>query len=120
MTRREVPEWIGATPDTPIPKRVKLRIWERECGRCYLSSRKIMPGDAYEFEHVIAIANGGENRESNIRLALSSKHKEKTARDVAEKAHIDRIRAKHLGLHPKGRGWNRGLRKKMDGTVVRR
>lgn len=59
---RAVPEWIGATPDTPIPKRVKDRIWLREGGRCYLTGRKIQIGDAFEFEHVIAITLGGENR----------------------------------------------------------
>ena len=30
MAGRSVPEWRGATADTPIPKRVKLRIWERD------------------------------------------------------------------------------------------
>lgn len=121
MTGRSVPEWIGRTPDTPIPPRVKLRIWEREGGRCYLSGKKIMPGDAFQYEHVIALCNGGENRESNIKLALTAKHREKTAKDVAEKKKVARVRAKHLGLHkPKSALSHTKFKRKMDGTVVHR
>lgn len=100
MTLRERPEWIADHPDQAIPKTVKLRIWEREKGRCYLSGRKIMPGDAYEFEHVIALANGGEHRETNIRLALKDAHKAKTAQDVKVAAKIRRQRLKHIGAWP--------------------
>lgn len=101
---RSVPEWIGKTADSAIPDRVKLRIWEREEGRCYLTSAKIRPGDKYDFEHVIAIAlwtgEGHGNRESNIRLALKAPHKIKSAQDRAQQAKSDRIRKKHLGIRP--------------------
>jgi 5-methylcytosine-specific restriction protein A len=80
MTGRTVPEWVATHPDQAIPKAVKLRIWEREQGRCHLSGLKINAlKDAYEFEHVIALANGGEHREFNIKLALKAAHKAKTA-----------------------------------------
>jgi 5-methylcytosine-specific restriction protein A len=95
---RTVDEWVATHDDAAIPTRVRLRIWEREGGRCYLSGKKIMPGDAYDFEHVIALCNGGEHRERNIKLALRDKHKAKTADDLAEKSKTDRMRAKHLGL----------------------
>ena len=94
---RAVDEWIGKTPNTPIPPRVKVRIWERENGICYLSGRKILAGEPYQFEHVQALINGGENRESNIRLALKDKHKEKTKADVAEKAKVAAVAKKHIG-----------------------
>ena len=45
MIGRAVEEWIGKTPDSKVPDRVKLRIWERECGRCHLSGRKILAGE---------------------------------------------------------------------------
>lgn len=100
---RSVPEWIGKTADSKIPDRVKLRIWGREDGRCYLTGRKIKPGiDAYDYEHVIAIAlwtgEGHGNRESNIRLALKEPHKGKTREDRQQKAKSDRVRKKHLGI----------------------
>lgn len=98
---REVPEWIADNPDQAVPTRVKLRIWEREGGRCHLTGRKIMPGDKFEYEHRIAICNGGEHRETNIYLALADKHREKTADDVAIKSKVARVRAKFLGVYPK-------------------
>lgn len=97
---REVPEWIGATPDTPIPMRVKLRVFERFGGRCYLTGRKIMPGDKWDAEHVIAIINGGANREGNLKPALKAPHAEKSKVDVALKSKTARIKAKHLGQWP--------------------
>jgi 5-methylcytosine-specific restriction endonuclease McrA len=100
---RSVPEWIGATDDAEIPRLVKLRIWEREGGRCYLTGRKIKPGDDYEFEHVIALECGGQHRESNIRLALSDAHKQKTARDHNAASKIKRLHAKHNGYWPKSK-----------------
>ena len=29
---RSVAEWVGATPDTPVPPRVRLRVFERDEG----------------------------------------------------------------------------------------
>lgn len=45
MSPRSTEEWRGASPDTPVPLRVKLRVFERDHGVCHLSGRKIMPGD---------------------------------------------------------------------------
>ena len=103
MVGRSVPEWIGATPDTPAPTRVRLRVFEAYGGKCYLSGRKIQAGDAWELEHVKPLHLGGENRESNLAPALVAAHREKTAREISAKAKADRIRAKHLGIYPKSR-----------------
>lgn len=102
-TGRSVPEWIADNPGQAIPKRVKMRIWEREGGKCYLTGRKIRPGDTFEFEHVRALADDGEHRESNIRLALTAPHKVKSADEAAARVKPDRIRAKHNGLWPKSK-----------------
>lgn len=97
---RSVVEWIGKTDDAPIPPRVKLRVFERYKGRCHISGRLIRAGEAWDADHIIALCNGGEHRESNLAPALADKHREKTKADVAEKADTYRIRAKHLGLKP--------------------
>lgn len=117
---REVPEWIGANDDTPIPPRVKLRVFERYGGVCYLTGRKIRPGDQWDCDHVVALINQGENRESNLAPALKEAHREKTKADVAEKSKVARMKAKNLGLWPKSKAWNRNVRRKLDGTVVPR
>lgn len=93
---REVPEWMGKTPDTKVPDRVRVRIFEREGGRCWISGRKIMAGEPWDMDHKIALINGGEHRESNLFPALRDKHREKTAEDVAEKAKTYAVKAKHL------------------------
>lgn len=121
---RSVEEWIGKTDDTPIPKRVQLRIWEAHGGICHVTQRKIQPGEKYHFDHIIALCNGGKNRESNIAPALAEAHREKTADDVKLRAKIDRVRKKHLGIHkpkyimPGSRAskW----KKTLNGPAVRR
>lgn len=96
MSARALPEWIGSTPDAKVPPRVRLRIFEREQGKCHLSGRKIRPGDLWDLDHKVALVNGGKHRESNLFPALRDKHREKTAEDVAEKAKVYAVKSKHL------------------------
>ena len=117
---RAVPECIGAHPATPIPPRVKLRVFERHGGVCHISKRKITRADQWDCDHVLAIINGGENRETNRAPALRDKHRAKTAADVAEKSAVNRKRAKHLGIKPKSRLSHPTLKRRMDGSVVPR
>lgn len=116
MTGRSVPEWIGATPDTAAPTRVRLRVFEAHAGRCHITGRKILPGDAWELEHVRPLHLGGENRETNLAPALVAAHREKTAGEMTAKAKADRIRAKHLGIYPKTKTplRSRGFAKSRD------
>lgn len=95
---RAVPEWIGSTPDAKVPPRVRVRIFEREKGRCHLSGRVIRAGELWDLDHGVALINGGEHREFNLFPALKDKHREKTKLDVAEKAIVYRKKAKNLGV----------------------
>jgi 5-methylcytosine-specific restriction protein A len=120
---RAVEEWIGKTDDTPVPDRVKLRVFQKHGGICHLAKRKIMPGEPWDAEHVIAIINGGENRESNLAPALRDKHPEKTARDMAEKSRTYRKRKSNLGIKKRSSfACSRQSRwkKKVTGEVVLR
>ena len=63
---RSVPEWIGATDDSAIPPRVRLRVFEAHGGVCHLSGRKIRAGEEWDCDHVKALINGGENRDITI------------------------------------------------------
>lgn len=84
---RSLPEWIGKSDNTRAPKRVRDRIRERH-PTCYLCTRPFVEGEAVALDHVTALINGGENRESNLRPVHVKCHAEKTAEDVAEKARV--------------------------------
>lgn len=114
---RATDEWVGKTDDTPIPPRVKLRVFEAHGGVCYLSKRKIRAGEPWDCDHVIAIINGGENREANLAPALRDKHREKTKADVAEKSLTARRKIKNLGLKAPSRLTHPTLKRGFDGKV---
>lgn len=121
---RTIPEWIGKTDDSAIPPRVRLRVLERYNKICHWSKREIRPGDNWDCDHVIALCNGGENRESNLAPILKGKpHKQKTAKDVALKSKAYRKKLKHTGIKKKSRfacSRDSKYKKKIDGTVVPR
>ena len=101
---REPDEWIGATPDTPVLDRVKLRVFRRFEGKCYLTGHKIRPGDAWHIEHRIPLAIDPKgNRERNLAPALVDAHKIKTREDRGIIAKVDRIARKNAGLWPKSK-----------------
>lgn len=120
---RSVPEWVGKTDDAPIPRRVKLRVFEKHNGICHLSRRPIRAGEAWDCDHITALVNGGEHREANLAPALKAPHRQKTAEDVAEKAMVYRKRAAYLGLKKPSRfacSRQSKFKKRIDGTVVLR
>ncbi len=76
--RREVKafenfEKIRATPREPIPEHVRMFVWQRDRGRCV----KCGCQDRLEFDHIIALAQGGSNTERNIQLLCESCNRQK-------------------------------------------
>lgn len=102
MTGRSVPEWRGATPDSAIPTRVRIRLFERCGGICALTGRKLGPGE-WDLDHKKALADRGEHRESNLQVVWRPKHREKTSIENSDRAKADRIFAKHHGVWPKSK-----------------
>lgn len=123
---RSVAEWIGKTENTPIPPRVRLRVFERNQGLCQCGCEMVIfAGDKWETDHLVALINGGENRESNLRTLLAKHHKTKSAEDVALKAMVTRKRMSHLGIKrrkgpPMAGSRGSKFKKRVDGTVVPR
>jgi 5-methylcytosine-specific restriction endonuclease McrA len=122
---RTVKEWIGKTDDEAIPVRVKLRVFERygkRCAECTLVIRgRLRPA----YDHIRALANGGEHREGNLQLLCVPCHKVKTRADVGEKRVNNRVKAKHLGIKKrKGRPMpgsrDSGIKMKIGGGWERR
>lgn len=100
---RSLPEWIGKDDDAVPPLRVRLRVFEAYGGKCWLTGRKIMPGDEWDIDHKVALVNGGRNVESNLAPALRYAHRIKTASDVGQKAAAAKAKAKHFGMKAKRR-----------------
>lgn len=95
---RTVEEWVGKTDDTAVPPHVRLRVFDRCKGRCHKCTRKILVGEEWTCEHLIALINQGKNSESNLGLTCCNCLPEKNADDLAEKSGIYHKRAKHLGI----------------------
>lgn len=106
FTGRAVEEWKGRTPDTPAPDRVRVRVFDRAGGRCDICKRALRTGERWTLEHVKAVINGGENRESNLGVTCDWCLPEKNAADVAEKSSVYEKRLKHI-LPKESKGWGR-------------
>ena len=137
---RTVTEWIGAHDDQAIPQRVKIRVlkrqldhakwleeWARRGGMkrmaptCPICTKGMYPGDGIDFDHIVPLADGGEHRESNIRAIHRRCHKLKTAKEAVSRAKHRKKVAHHYGIKkPRSRLSHPTLKRRMDGTVVRR
>lgn len=109
---RSTAEWIGKDDDARPPAYVRLRVFNKYDGVCYLSKRKILAGDTWDLEHILAICNGGENRESNMAPALTAPHKIKTKADREIKAKNDRVLKRHLGIRKPSTLQSRGFERR--------
>ena len=113
---RAVPEWIAKHDDQAIPPRVKVRIVERQGGKCGTCNRKLgMTGEPIDYDHVLALINGGEHRERNLQALCGLCHGYKTVKDMAVKKKNASVRKKHLGADKPKR---KMPYRKFDGTPV--
>ena len=83
----------------------RARLFKLFAGKCYLCDGAIDgTKEAWEIEHVIPIAMGGDDEDSNLQLAHAKCHKSKTATDIPQIARAKRREAKHTGARvPQGR-----------------
>jgi 5-methylcytosine-specific restriction protein A len=119
---RSIPEWSGATDDTPAPPRVRLRVLARGNYACACCGTPI-GAKPWDLDHIVALKLGGRNVESNLQALLNEHHKSKTAADLAEKSRDYRKQSKHRGIKKRSSfATNRDgpFRKKLSGEVVRR
>jgi 5-methylcytosine-specific restriction endonuclease McrA len=123
LSGRSVLEWIGKTPDTPVPDRVVLRILLRQERRCALTGVPLVKGE-WTCDHIIPLADGGENRESNLHLIAKAPDKLKTSEEAKSRAKVRRIIKKSAGItkpkkpFPGSRG-SKYKRTLNRGTVLR-
>ena len=120
---RSLPPWIGKTHDSPIPPRVRLRVFERFEGTCPVCGRKLVPGK-WDCDHITPLALGGSHSEGNLRpVCRVPCHRDKTKEDVALKAKFYAGRKKRAGIRKRSTfacSRDSKFKKKIDGTVVLR
>lgn len=110
---RSVPEWIGKTDDSMPPPRVRQRIFEKACGKCHICGLDIKTAESWHADHVIALIEGGENRESNLKPAHGHCNLAKANGEKTRKAKVQRTKEKHTGARkPKSQIQSRGFERK--------
>ena len=121
---RSINEWVGKTDDSAPPPTVKLRVFLAHEGVCAACGNGIWTGEPWAIDHTIALINGGENRESNLKPMHLGCHRLKTGQDIGTRTETRKKQMAHYGIKKsKGRplpGTKRsGLRRRMNGKVER-
>jgi 5-methylcytosine-specific restriction protein A len=120
-----MPHDLSTTPRRAMSATRQLRIFERHKGACYLCGGRIAAGEAWDVEHIRALALGGPDTDDNCAPAHRRCHAVKTRDDTARISKAKRQKAASLGIKTrKGRPMPgsraSGIKKHMDGSVSRR
>lgn len=105
---RTVPEWVGRTDDSMPSDKVRKRLYDKQGGICACGCTRWMDfnSDAMHCDHKVALADGGENRESNLQMLLAEHHIPKTAEENSQRATALRWQAKAFkGSKSRARGF---------------
>lgn len=117
---RSVDEWIGRTDDSTSPDSCKLRIRDRQGDCCAVTGIPFRDGVKIQYDHIVPLWLGGENRETNLQAITEAAHKAKTQAEATVRAKVNRNRIKRVGGKRKSSLSNPKFKKLMDGTVVDR
>lgn len=100
----------------------RAAIFAASAGACHICGGKIGVGEAWDADHPIPLALGGDDSPGALRAAHVKCHRTKTSADVAQIAKAKRVGAKHTGTFrasrnalPGGKGSR--FKKKIGGQV---
>jgi hypothetical protein len=88
-------EWLGKTPESMPPPRIRDRILRGFGGKCARSGLPIT--GTFICDHVIPLADGGLNCERNLQPLLDDENKRKTREEAKARARADRARRARNG-----------------------
>ncbi len=120
-----VREDVGTTRRRSLSGHQRLQAWERTGGVCVVCERAIDGvHDRWIVEHIRALELGGEDDLANMGPAHEVCGREKTRDDHAATAQAKRRKIRHIGAddvrYPLPGSRAGTLKRKVDGTVVRR
>ena len=98
-----------------VADKVAVFVRHREC--CHICGLSVV-GKAWEVEHIIPLAMGGADNDSNWAPAHKACHAPKTANDLGDIAKAKRIQARHIGA--KRSTWRSKWKRKVSGETVLR
>ena len=118
-------EDVGTTKRKSMTPRMRLKVWEAHKGICKLCGGKIDGvRERWIVEHIIPLALGGADDESNMAPVHEGCALAKTfgkSGDIAKAAKAKRVKSKHLGLkkskNPLPGGKGSKWKKKISGGV---
>lgn len=131
---RSTPEWIGRNDDAMPPVSVFDRLWEKQNGKDAITGLPFTSKDKVVRDHIIPLADGGENRESNLQLITDETHKRKTGDEATVRGKVRRNHERHRGYQRVPSAWakqrlgngnnqqtaSRPTREKFPGDVLAR
>lgn len=109
-----------------ISAKERMEIFTRCGGICHICGEKIDGTyDAWDVEHVIPIAMGGEDSGDNLAPAHDKCHRAKTRQDMGHIAKAKRMQQRASGIRRQSRsplpgGRQSRWKKKLSGEVVER
>lgn len=106
-----------------VSTRERTALFQRWNGECHICGGRIGVGEAWDVEHVIPLAQGGEDGGDNLRPAHRKCHSSKTKDDAANTARAKRREAAHIGAKTTARPMPgsraSGIRIRMNRKVER-
>lgn len=109
-----------------ISRKERAQIFLDAGGVCHLCSGRIDAArEAWEVEHIIPLAQGGDDHGDNLRPAHVKCHRTKSAKDAGDTARAKRLEAKHIGTKAPTRATIPGskrspFKRTIDGRTIRR
>lgn len=106
MRTAKLKEWIGKTPEAMPGQTVLLRLYAKQNGICACGCGQVMNlnRDKVDCDHIVALIDQGENRESNLQLLLHPCHKAKTAAEASARSQERKHKAKAFTAL-RGKSW---------------
>ena len=106
-----------------ISTRERVAIFQRWNGECHICGGRITVGEGWDVEHLIPLAQGGDDGGDNLQPAHRKCHAAKSKQDATNTARAKRREAIYLGAKTTARplpgSRASGIRIRMNGKVER-